>query len=122
VQLEHDKGATRMRQDLLRTAAALQAKYEAKMGALREDLDLRRKAELHEMEERKNGQIHALMKQHEKAFGDIKNYYNDITCKTSCNGNGDVRFCNPASPSASCPAGKACRQSAILPNYYYCEP
>ncbi len=52
----------------------------------------------------------------------VGNYYNDITCKSSCSGNGDVRFCNPASPAASCPAGKACRQSAILPNYYYCEP
>ena len=27
----------------------------------------------------KNGQINTLMKNHEKAFGDIKNYYNDIT-------------------------------------------
>jgi hypothetical protein len=52
----------------------------------------------------------------------IGNYYNDVTCRTSCTNNGDVRFCNPASPAASCPAGKACRQSAILPNYYYCEP
>ena len=29
--------------------------------------------------QRKNGQINALMKNHEKAFSDIKNYYNDIT-------------------------------------------
>ncbi len=29
--------------------------------------------------QRKNGQINDLMKNHEKAFGDIKNYYNDIT-------------------------------------------
>lgn len=79
LQLEHDKSATKMRQDLQRMAAELQRKYEVKMDALREDLDLRRKTELHEIEERKNGQIHALMKQHEKAFGDIKNYYNDIT-------------------------------------------
>lgn len=31
------------------------------------------------MEERKNGQINSLMKNHEKAFAEIKNYYNDIT-------------------------------------------
>jgi hypothetical protein len=92
-----------MRQDLQRMAAELQRKYvavwrgnkkslcanaaawgahgryEVKMDTQREDLDLRRKTELHEIEERKNGQIYALMKQHEKAFGDIKNYYNDIT-------------------------------------------
>ena len=49
------------------------------MRALRDELDLRRKTEIHEIEERKNGQINTLMKNHEKAFSDIKNYYNDIT-------------------------------------------
>jgi hypothetical protein len=120
----------------------LQAKHELKMQALRDELELRRKTEIHEIEEvyvrssivnlipdtpplsylpfslslslyllhflpfytmiyaymhthtkeqtlilyhimlfmqRKNGQISALMKNHEKAFSDIKNYYNDIT-------------------------------------------
>lgn len=33
------------------------------------------------MEERKNSQISELMRNHEKAFRDIKNYYNDITLK-----------------------------------------
>merc|ERR1712070_1220979 len=32
-----------------------------------------------EIEERKNNHINELMKKHEKAFGEIKNYYNDIT-------------------------------------------
>jgi len=49
------------------------------MQGLRDELELRRKTEIHEIEERKNGQINALMKNHEKAFSDIKNYYNDIT-------------------------------------------
>merc|ERR1712150_163126 len=53
--------------------------YEKKMKVLREELELRRKTEIHEIEERKNGQINTLMKNHEKAFSDIKNYYNDIT-------------------------------------------
>ncbi|XP_078735854.1 dynein regulatory complex subunit 4 isoform X2 [Lampetra fluviatilis] len=57
----------------------MEAKYEKKMRALRDELDLRRKTEIHEVEERKNGQINALMRNHEKAFSDIKNYYNDIT-------------------------------------------
>ncbi|WP_411023833.1 hypothetical protein, partial [Salmonella sp. s51228] len=35
--------------------------------------------EVHEVEERKNEQIQILMKNHEKQFSDIKNYYNDIT-------------------------------------------
>ena len=46
---------------------------------LRQEQDLRRKTEIHEIEERKNSQINTLMKNHEKAFSDIKNYYNDIT-------------------------------------------
>ncbi|XP_045843525.1 dynein regulatory complex subunit 4 isoform X3 [Meles meles] len=49
------------------------------MKMLRDELDLRRKTEIHEVEERKNGQINALMQRHEEAFTDIKNYYNDIT-------------------------------------------
>lgn len=49
------------------------------MKLLREDLELRRKQEVHEIEERKNLHINDLMKRHEKAFAEIKNYYNDIT-------------------------------------------
>jgi len=56
----------------------IEQKYERKMRALRDELDLRRKTELHEVEERKNAQINTLMRNHEKAFSDIKNY-NDIT-------------------------------------------
>ena len=57
----------------------IESKYEKKMRSLRDELELRRKNEIHEIEERKNGQINQLMKNHEKAFADIKNYYNDIT-------------------------------------------
>jgi len=57
----------------------IEQKYERKMRALRDELDLRRKTELHEVEERKNMQVNTLMRNHEKAFSDIKNYYNDIT-------------------------------------------
>lgn len=59
----------------------IEAKYSKKMQVLRDELDLRRKTEIHEVEERKNNQISELMKNHEKAFSEIKNYYNDITLK-----------------------------------------
>ncbi|NXA07516.1 DRC4 protein, partial [Sapayoa aenigma] len=59
----------------------MNAKYSRKMEALREEMDLRRKTEIHELEERKNNQISELLGKHEGAFGDIKNYYNDITAK-----------------------------------------
>ena len=60
-------------------AREIESKYQAKLRALQAQNDLRRKTELHELEERKSKQVHTLMKNHEKAFSDIKNYYNDIT-------------------------------------------
>merc|ERR1711871_1834698 len=76
---EHDKNITKLRQEYERTVKEMQQKYERKMRVLRDELDLRRKVEIFEIEERKNNHINELMKKHEKAFGEIKNYYNDIT-------------------------------------------
>merc|ERR1711871_907947 len=76
---ENDKSVTKLRQQYEREVKELQLKYEKKMKLLREDLELRRKVEILEIEERKNSHINELMKRHEKAFGEIKNYYNDIT-------------------------------------------
>ncbi|NXD74616.1 DRC4 protein, partial [Eolophus roseicapillus] len=59
----------------------IEARYAEKMNVLRNELDLRRKTEIHEVEERKNSHINQLMRNHEKAFNDMKNYYNDITLK-----------------------------------------
>ncbi|KAJ3194658.1 Dynein regulatory complex subunit 4 [Irineochytrium annulatum] len=75
----HDQEITRMRADFERRAKELHGKYEKKMKLIRDELELKRKNEIHEIEERKNGQINALMKNHDKAFTEIKNYYNDIT-------------------------------------------
>merc|ERR1712012_167416 len=76
---KNDEDMTTLRNNFGRQAKEIETKYEKKMRALRDELDLRRKTEIHEIEERKNGQINTLMKNHEKAFSDIKNYYNDIT-------------------------------------------
>ncbi|KAJ1640607.1 growth-arrest-specific micro-tubule binding-domain-containing protein [Pavlovales sp. CCMP2436] len=57
----------------------LQLKFEKKMKLLRDELELRRKVEILEIQERKNAHINELMRKHEKTFGEIKNYYNDIT-------------------------------------------
>ncbi|KAJ1559224.1 Dynein regulatory complex subunit 4, partial [Cladochytrium tenue] len=75
----HDVEVTRLRGEYERSARELHGRYERKMKALREELEVKRKNEIHEVEERKNGQINALMKNHDKAFTEIKNYYNDIT-------------------------------------------
>lgn len=57
----------------------IEAKYDKKVRMLRDELDLRRKTEIHEVEERKNSQISMLMQRHEEAFTDIRNYYSEIT-------------------------------------------
>jgi len=54
-------------------------KYERKMEDLDRELQLRMKVEVHEIEERKNQHINDLMINHEQAFREMKEYYNDIT-------------------------------------------
>jgi hypothetical protein len=50
-----------------------------KMHQLREELELREKVDIHEIEERKNQHINDLMQAHETAFKEMKEYHNDIT-------------------------------------------
>ena len=55
------------------------AVYENKLKELQKELSLRMKVEIHEIEERKNQHINDLMVNHETAFREMKQYYNDIT-------------------------------------------
>lgn len=75
----HDTFVTNLREQFQNQSREIEEKYEKKLKQLRDELDIRRKTEIHEIEERKNKQINKLMADHEKAFSDIKNYYNDIT-------------------------------------------
>ena len=52
---------------------------QVKLGRLEDELTLRMKVEIHEIEERKNEHINELMVNHEQAFREMKEYYNDIT-------------------------------------------
>lgn len=54
-------------------------RYEEKISRLRSELELRRRAEVMEIEERKNEHINELIKKHEAAFQEMKSYYNQIT-------------------------------------------
>jgi hypothetical protein len=54
-------------------------KYESRLQRLKEELELKLKVEIHELEERKNLHINELMNNHEKAFTELKKYYNSIT-------------------------------------------
>merc|ERR1719159_1867073 len=57
----------------------LMDQYDEQVEELKVDLELRRKVEIHEIEERKNQHINELLFNHQEAFDEIKAYYNDIT-------------------------------------------
>merc|ERR1712185_687314 len=57
----------------------LERQYEEQVEDLKVDLELRRKVDIHEIEERKNQHINDLLMNHQEAFDQIKSYYNDIT-------------------------------------------
>ena len=57
------------------------AKYDMRLAKLQEELELKLKVEIHELEERKNLHINELINNHEKAFAELKKYYNDITAE-----------------------------------------
>ncbi|KAK3570963.1 hypothetical protein QTP86_031235 [Hemibagrus guttatus] len=79
LKLNHDKEITKLRSEFEEKVREIEATYEKKMQKQRQEQDLRRKTELHEIEQRKSVHVNTLIKNHEKAFSDIKNYYSDIT-------------------------------------------
>ncbi|CAH8569614.1 unnamed protein product [Schistosoma mattheei] len=76
---EHEHEMHEIRKDFERKMEEQKKIYMKNTKELREKLDLQRKNELHETEERKNNHINALMRSHEKSYAEMKNYYNDIT-------------------------------------------
>ncbi|KAM9374112.1 dynein regulatory complex subunit 4 [Phaethornis superciliosus] len=81
MRLKQEEDISQLCSNFERQVRETEAKYIKKLQVLRDELDLRRKTEIHEVEERKNTQIDELLRNHEKAFADMKNYYNDITLK-----------------------------------------
>jgi len=53
--------------------------YEIKMQELKEELELRMKVEVHEIEERKNQHRNELMENHARSYKEMKDYQNQIT-------------------------------------------
>lgn len=76
---EQDQKITFLRHEFERKANEAQKLFEARMKKTRENLDRTRKDEIKGIEEAKHVMIDKLMAEHQKAFADIKNYYNDIT-------------------------------------------
>lgn len=76
---DHDKELTLQMQHFERNMKEMQMKYEKRIKNLREEMELKRKAEIDDIERRKTEHIRELMSEHDKAFQDIREYYNDIT-------------------------------------------
>lgn len=79
VRTQHEKQLIKLRQQFEDGLNELTSRSEARLRLLEDDLELRRKVEVHEVEERKNQHINDLIKNHRKAFTQMKAYYNDIT-------------------------------------------
>lgn len=79
VRSQHDKQIVKLRQQFEDGMSELTARCEGRLRLLESDLELRRRVEVHEVEERKNQHINDLIRNHIKAFTQMKAYYNDIT-------------------------------------------
>jgi len=74
-----DRQLVKLRQQFDDGLSELATRCESRLRQLEVNLELRRRVEVHEVEERKNQHINDLVKNHKKAFGQMKAYYNDIT-------------------------------------------
>lgn len=74
-----EKSLKKLRETFEQNHKLLETQYEEQVDQLKIDLELRRKVEIHEIEERKNQHINELLFNHQEAFDEIKAYYNDIT-------------------------------------------
>jgi growth arrest-specific protein 8 len=79
IRMQHDKQIAKLRHQFQDGLGELNVRCEGRLRQLEADLELRRRVEVHEVEERKNQHINDLIKNHRKAFGQMKTYYNDIT-------------------------------------------
>lgn len=75
------KRLDKLRENFNKRLEDLIREYEKKLAKLKEDLELKLKVEIHEIEERKNLHINELMTNHDKAFAELKSYYNEITAE-----------------------------------------
>ncbi|XP_034234450.1 dynein regulatory complex subunit 4 isoform X2 [Thrips palmi] len=79
LKMEQSAEISKMREQFSQDSVELERKYEARLTTQSEDMGLQQSMELAEVEQRKNRQVVELTKSHEKAFNDMKNYYNEIT-------------------------------------------
>ena len=79
IKQEMNTRMTILREDFERQAFELSTQYKKLFRDTRERLEKERKIEIDAIEKQKDTHTKQLLKNHEKSFNDIKNYYNDIT-------------------------------------------
>jgi chromosome segregation ATPase len=79
IKLQHDKQLAKLRQQFDEGLTELTSRCEKRLQTLEQELELRRKVEIHEVEERKNQHINDLIGNHDKAYRQMKQYYNTVT-------------------------------------------
>lgn len=79
LKMDHDRAITELRLEFERESRELQSTFEERTNRTRETLTRDREGAVRGVERRKTKHIGALIVAHEKAFADIKQYYNEIT-------------------------------------------
>ncbi|XP_060739684.1 dynein regulatory complex subunit 4-like [Tachysurus vachellii] len=78
LKLSHDNEITKLLSKFEKKVQEIEAGYERKLKKQREEQDLKCKTECHEIIQRKTIHSNTLIKNHNKAFTDMKNYYNEV--------------------------------------------
>ncbi|TPP59225.1 Growth arrest specific protein 8 [Fasciola gigantica] len=76
---KHELEMAHIRQDFARQTEEIESRASKQMSLLRDQVDTQRRVEVHMTEEHKNNHIQNLEANHERAFANMKAYYNDIT-------------------------------------------
>jgi hypothetical protein len=79
IRQKNDRELTEEKQRYERQMKEMQLSYERRIKNLREEMEAKRKLEIDDIENRKTAHIKELMASHDRAFQDIREYYNDIT-------------------------------------------
>uniref|UniRef100_A0A1B0CRC4 Dynein regulatory complex subunit 4 n=1 Tax=Lutzomyia longipalpis TaxID=7200 RepID=A0A1B0CRC4_LUTLO len=79
LKLSHSEGLSEERSRYERELKELLVHQEAKMDRFMQECSVKNRMEVAEVEERKNTQISRLIEAHDRAYQELKMYYNDIT-------------------------------------------
>lgn len=79
LKVAHEKSRAKLAEEFEGMLGEVRQKYDDRLSALREELSLRHRVELRDVEERSNSHISQLVRAHEAAYAEAKAYYQGIT-------------------------------------------